>query len=500
MVNSKEISNNKILTIALLFFLLGVFLGPFFQIDSVIIGVLITICVIAILISKKDKKIILAGVCLIGLVLGLVRYASVAPIDNSSQLSHYNGKTVTVIGVISADPDSRETKTNIELKASKILVDNQEKEVGGKLIAYASKYDELKYGDKLEITGKLEEPFESSEFSYKNYLQIYGIYSVIEKPKISLLERNNESSIISALYNAKHEFKNKIDLVFNEPNAGLFSGIILGDKKGLSEDLTESFRRVGLSHIVVLSGFNITIIAIAIGWLLGFVVPKRAALIIIIIMVGSFVTLTGLQPPAVRAGVMGVIGLLALQLGRQKQALSLLIYAAFLMVLINPFVLRFDPGFQLSVVATAGLVLWGGIFIHFLRFLPKFLSETIGFTLAAQLATLPLLVYYFGQVSVIAPLANILVVALVPFAMLAGFIAILFSFLSVNFGIIIGSIANFLLSYTIFIAEKLGSFSFSAIALPKIAPMWIVISYAYLYYLSYGLRKRIKIKEDSIVD
>lgn len=493
-------SNNKILIALLLSFLFGIFVSPFFQTDSTVISALLVLSIITILAFRKEKQVVLTACCLIGLVLGMARYGAVLPINNSSQLQYYNNEFVTVTGVISADPDERETKTNIEVSVNKIIVDATEKEVSGKVLVYADKYDELKYGDMVEVTGKMEEPFETEEFSYKNYLQIYGIHSVIEKPKISLLEHDKAVLTVAVLYNLKHEFKKKINLVFNEPNAGLFSGIVLGDKKGLDEELTESFRRVGLSHIVVLSGFNITIIAIAIGWLLGFLMPKSRAFIAIIILISGFIILTGLQPPAVRAGIMGIIGLLALQIGRQKQALNLLIYAGFLMVLMNPFVLRFDPGFQLSVTATAGLILWGGIFIHVLRFLPKQLAEIVGFTLAAQLATLPLLVYYFGQVSIIAPLANILVVGLVPFAMLTGFLAVVFSFISINFGIIIGSIANFLLSYTIFIAEKLGELSWAAVALPKLSPTIIAFSYVFLYYVSYGLRKRIKIKEDGIIE
>lgn len=207
------------------------------------------------------------------------------------------------------------------------------------------------------------------------------------------------------------------------PEGPLLAGILLGTRSDLPDDLAESFRRTGTSHIVAVSGYNVTIVVTLMAGLIGRLpLPRRAVTWLTIGSIVSFVILTGASASVVRAGIMGGLVVIARSVGRLSDAAHALVISATLMVVVDPATVA-DVGFQLSVAATAGLVLLADPYERWLHWLPTRLGlrASLASTLAAITMTEPLIAIAFGRVSVVAAAVNIVILPLVPLAMALGF-------------------------------------------------------------------------------
>jgi competence protein ComEC len=284
-----------------------------------------------------------------------------------------------------------------------------------------------------------------ADFAYQDFLAKDGIYSIIYSPQLELISRgeydNFGSVIFSGILNLKDKLRETIDRYFPQPQGSVLSAIVLGDKRQLSLEWKDKLNRAGLRHLTAISGMHITILTTVLMSLflsLGF--WRQQAFYLTLALIIIFIVLIGCQPSAVRAGIMGGLFLLAQFLGRQGQSWRMIVLAASLMLFCNPLLLKSDIGFQLSFLAVLGIIFFLPIFRFWLRRMPNFLGvrEALSLTLAAQVFTLPVLIFNFGYVSLVAPLGNILVVPFLPFIMclglafvlsgsLIGFLAMVFS-------------------------------------------------------------------------
>ena len=317
----------------------------------------------------------------------------------------------------------------------------------GKFLLVTKVFPQFKYGDVLKVYGEVLEPKNFGNIDMKKILAKDKIYSEMIFPEIEHIGFKPESRILNFLFGVREKFEEKLKSVLPGTHSLLANGMLLGNEGVLEEGVLESFKKSGTIHILVLSGYNITIIGNAIARLLGF-----APAVISIIL---FVLMTGAEAPAVRAAIMGIIGLLVLRGGRIKTPALLLLYSAFFMVLWNPAVLRFDRGFQLSFLATLGLIVVSGFFTRKFKFLPKIFSirENTASTFSAQLFVLPLLLYWGNFVSYLSPLANIFILAAVPYVMAFSFAGALVAFLSQSLGQYVASVSYILISYQIYAAK-----------------------------------------------
>jgi competence protein ComEC len=285
----------------------------------------------------------------------------------------------------------------------------------------------LQYGDRVEVRGLLEEPkeFETNggrTFDYPGYLQARGIAALLSRAELRESEEG-APSILRSLYALKHAFERGLERVMEEPAASLMEGLLLGNKSGLPEPLTQAFIIVGLIHVVVLSGYNIGVVA---EWTLRFFalfMSKRVALAAVAIIIVLFALMAGGGMATVRACVMGLLAILARYLNRPAAALRALFAAGVLMVLYNPLVLT-DVGFILSFLATFGLITMSPWVESKLQFLPAGgVRSTAATTIAVQLYVLPALLYFTGVLSFVSVPVNVVVLPFVPLAMLLGFVA-----------------------------------------------------------------------------
>lgn len=213
----------------------------------------------------------------------------------------------------------------------------------------------------------------------------------------------------------------KLDSLYPVEEANLVKGLLLG-VNDFSKDLKEKFINTGTIHVVVVSGYNVSLVA---GTILGssLIFGRKVALTLSFLGIILYTLLTGAQPPTVRAAIMGSLAFGASGLGRQKAGLELLFVAAGMMVILDP-TLFFNLSFQLSVLATFGVLYFTPKFEGKLGFLGP-LKGDLANTLAAQILVTPLLVLNFGQVSWVSPLVNLLILWTVPIATVLGFLSLL---------------------------------------------------------------------------
>ncbi|MDO8523273.1 MAG: ComEC/Rec2 family competence protein [bacterium] len=360
----------------------------------------------------------------------------------------------------------------------------------GRILVTKRIYPQYKYGDTLEIKGKILEPEDFGNFDVKKYLAKSEIYAEMVFPEVSDLTKTQTlfgTKAKSALFFIKDKFEENLRNILPEPHASLADGMLLGNQGVLDKDLIDDFRKSGTIHILVLSGYNITIVGVFVMAFFGFIVSETAAWSLAIFAILAFTLMSGAEAAAVRSAVMAIIGLLALKSGRKNIALLALIWAAFLMVLWNPMLMRFDRGFQLSFLATLGLIVASPFFKKFFWFLPKAfgLRENASSSFAAQIFVMPLLLSWGGAISWFSPLVNILVLWAVPAVMLFSFLGAISAFASVFLGKIIASAAYLLISYQIYFVKFFGSLSFSMIQF-SFLPFFLLASvYACLFYWAY---------------
>lgn len=335
--------------------------------------------------------------------------------------SFIQDNNVVLFGDVCDEPDIQ--RTGIKLTICSDQID-------GRVLVNTSRYPEFQYGDFLQIEGVLKMPPEFTDFSYKNYLKRYGIYTAMSFPKITLLD-NKKFNFYRFLFQIKQKIKSNIEEVLPEPASSLALGLLLGTKNSMPEDLKDAFYKTGLAHIVAISGYNITVIIIFVGSLFGFL-KRRLRILVTVLVIFIFAVLVGASASVIRAAIMGSIGLAALYFGRSSNVLILVLASALLMALWNPYVPLYDVGFQLSFAALLGIIYILPFLMRLFEKVPAIfaLRESFALTLSAQIATFPLIFFYFKQISFIAPFVNFIVVPLIPFAMLFSFITIIISFIS----------------------------------------------------------------------
>jgi len=300
----------------------------------------------------------------------------------------------------------------------------------GKILITTNNYPEYNYGDVLKIDGKLQIPIVFEDFNYKNYLAKDKIYYVMYYPKIELLEKDKGNQIFSAILKFKNNLTQKIENIMPFPEVSILEGIILGNKQIFSEKIKNELSITGTSHITAISGMNIVIISnILMFVLIGLGMWRKQAFWFVLVLIFLFILMVGAPASAVRAGIMGAILLYAQKIGRLSNAARIMVFAGAIMLVLNPLLLRYDVGFQLSFLAVLGLIYIKPILDNWLGKLRKceeigWLLEIITTTVAAQIAVLGILVYNFGRISFISPVANILIIPAIPLITAVGLIFI----------------------------------------------------------------------------
>lgn len=257
----------------------------------------------------------------------------------------------------------------------------------------------------------------------------------------------------------RKQLDEKIATLLPSPQAQLLSGITLGQKKDLPFDLKIALRDTSTLHMVVVSGQNLSLLAILILKFSGFL-TRRVAIILSFSVITFYVILTGGQIPVLRAAVMAFLSGTAQLFGRSNDGFWALLLTASVMLLINPLWI-IQISFQLSFLATFGLVVIAPVLSKYLQKLPLFLRENLAATLGAQLAVFPIIAQNFHQLSLVSLPANILTLWTMPYIMSGGLIMLILIFLSEVLAKIISFGLNILLTYFIYVVHFFASLPFA---------------------------------------
>jgi len=456
---------------------------------------------ICFLFAKKNAAAIFC-LCLVFFSAGALRYIAVDYGTKNSLIKEYNDKEVVLMGRIIAEPEIRENSVQLTIEAQKVLYDNKLSEISGKFVVKTDKYPSYSYADIIALSGMLKTPEKFSGFDYKNYLEKKGITSLMDFPKVEIVKQAGYSNFIQFVYGQVLNFKNvirdKIGQRFNPPEAKLLSGIVLGDQSSFSQEFKDKLNITGLRHITAVSGMNVAIIcSVLMSLFLGLGMWRGQAFYLTIIFVFLFVAMIGFQASVVRAGFMGAMMLLAQRSGRLSTSSRAIGITAAAMLLLNPMLLRWDIGFQLSFLAIMGIVLFSKPLERSLKFIPQEkmvnLRSIIAATLSAQIFTLPILIYNFGRISLVSLATNILIVPVVDWIMIFGFIFALLSSISWIFGWIFIWPCWFLLTYALKVID-LFSYPQMAITIENVSWIWLVISYLVLSAAIIFVKKKERLK------
>ena len=474
-------------------FLAGVGLYLVVQPAMTILLIISFLCMPALLLGRKGLRLYIVTVLFVlAVCLGLIRASLSEHRITPDQIDYYNSQIIDVEGVI-AEADIRRDKAKYTIAAQKleirqpdksvILAGNSKIEINGEILISLNKYPQYEYGDRVRISGELEEPGEFDGFSYSNYLSRYDVYSVMYYPKVTVMEKGKGSLFWSVMSFLQNKFMERINRIFPEPQASFEAGLLIGARKGIPDELIQKFNITGLTHIIAISGYNITIIIAFVMWILRGI-PRKTGFVFAILSIILFTLFVGASPAVVRASIMGILGLIALNYGRQNNIHLTVLFSAFFMVLWNPKILWWDVGFQLSFAAVLGLIYVAPFFKKYSSKLPEAfgIREAIQMTLSAQVMALPIIVFNFGRLSLIAPLANLLVVFAIPPAMMFGFLAVLASFVFEGISLVLGYITWGILTYIIKIIELMASVPYASVNIPNLG-LWMVIGYYLLLVL-----------------
>ncbi len=466
----------------------------------------------------------LAVVAALWCLAGGLRYGAAIPRIDSGHVAAYHGTMVELVGRVAAEPDRRDGRVGYRLAVREVRTDSGPALAHGLVIVWGPVHPVQPYGAVLRVRGRLDTPRAIEGFDYAGFLARQGIHSVMERATIERIARGGGNPLVRTLLHLKARGRMVLAASLPQPESGLATGILLGDDKGIPSHTADAFRRTNTSHVIAISGSNISLLVAALSTLLAPRLSARRSLPIILATLTLYALLVGADPAVVRAAIMGGLMGVAQALGRTADALIGLLAAAWAMTLYRPLYIG-DLGFQLSFAATLGLIVlvprlnylgatWTRrIFLPRQQFpadrsplsahraavvgpsavtigtdqrrhalpIAQWLGEAVSTSVAAQLTTWPILAHQLGQISVAGLLANFLIVPVQPLVMGLGACTILAGLAVPALGAVVGALAWLPLAFTIHIVER-------AAGLPLAAVPWRMPATAMvLYYTGLAL-------------
>jgi len=446
--------------------ILGVFFAPYFSFSIVAVFALFAIFFLVSLSVIPEKWLWLAMISIGFFFLGILRFQQYQA--NLESISYSDMQDVKIDAQVVEPPE--DTK-----KATKIIIKDLDK--NSRVMLVVMPFSGVKYGDYLHVEGKVTVP---DNEQLKNNLLAKRITHQMLFPKVERLKTGESLTFgmqaKDILYSTRNSFERSINLVFPEPESSFLAGLLLGIKRNLPDWLMEDLQKSGTTHIIALSGFNIAVIIEFLRILfrkksakMSFYIPLAA--------IFGFVLMTGSQSSVVRAGIMGAMMMLAHRIGRQSSATMAIVLTAGAMILLNPFILRFDIGFQLSFLAFIGIIYLGPILRDILPGKREFIKEVFAMTLGAQVMVYPIIVYYFGNFSLISLIANLVVLPFIPFVMLLGFISATLGMIWPYLSYVLSWTTLFALKGIIYIIHFFASLPHASLEGLSISPLNLTIAY-----------------------
>lgn len=401
-------------------------------------------------------------------------------------------ETLTTSGEIINDP-------YLSYKNQEIIVKTIHNGQSFLLLAKVPRYPKFSVGDSVKITGKLQKPGTIEDFDYERYLRGKRVaYTMLMPENAEKIEsmKSLKYQALRYLYQFKHSFEESLNQNLHEPYSSLAAGIITGAKRSMPDNLANDLSAAGLTHIVALSGFNITIIIVAISAALSSFLSRKKIFALGALLVFAFIIMTGASSSVVRAGFFSLLILFGKTLGRKAYQVNVLLITAVVMLTFNPFILTDDMSFQLSFLAFCGIIYLSPIISRsveksFLKSLPSYIKAPLSETLSAQIMVLPLISFAFGKISLIAPISNVLVLWIIPLAMLLAFITGFAAIMVAPIGTFFAYITWPVLYYIIAISKISAKLPLAMLEVKKSSYLISILFYSLIFIYWRSQQKRI---------
>ncbi|MBM3156482.1 MAG: DNA internalization-related competence protein ComEC/Rec2 [Chloroflexi bacterium] len=452
----------------------GVCLGAWAGYPWVVIPA--TVAVVLLAFPLRRSQVLLMSLCLVVLLGGILRMqaSSYSAAENTVQ-AYNNSGVVRIKGMVANAPELKGGALVLRLDAGEGKSGETWEKVSGGVLVYALPYLSYRYGDVLEISGKMETPLELEGFDWREYLARQGVHSIIRYPEsISLVAGGQGFKLLEWIYGVRTRLAQSLDSALHEPQSALAQAILLGKRSTIPDDLDGAFLRTGTTHIIAISGLNVGIIggiALGIGvWLFG---RRRSTYFWLAVgAIWGYALLTGLEAPVVRAAIMCSIWLFADLVGRQRSAMPALLLAAAIMVGVHPRIAG-DVSFQLSFGAMAGLILLTPRFQNLSRRVLRIseerrtwvtlLIDSFAVTLGATLTTLPIIAFYFHQISLVTLFANLFALWVMPAIMVTSALVAVIGLFAPPLAYAPGWVDWLFISYMIEVVEFFSAVPFASV-------------------------------------
>ncbi|MBI2669708.1 MAG: ComEC family competence protein [Candidatus Yanofskybacteria bacterium] len=503
----------------LLAFIGGVFVGSFSDISksTVLLAAIICTALIAIFYRRGSRllnvKIAFVAFLTLFFLAGVLRYSTVYSKTHHLQKfaeaqqnvvdpQNKHPIKITLLGYIAGEPEINGSKQRLVFYAKQLDATPYVIKTDERVSVTTELYPRYHYGDIVKIYGNVRLPENFNDFDYRAYLAKDSIYTTLFYPEIIITDNLGvqllskyeyaKIAIFRKIFAFKGAFESSIARSIAEPNASFIGGILLGSRSQIPQDIKDAFARTSMTHILAISGYNITIIAWLISAFSLLFFRRPTAFWFSLLGVALFTILTGAQASVVRAAIMGMLVLFAYREGRLSNTGNAIILAGTVMILINPLILRHDIGFQLSFAATLGLIYLVPAIEKYFAKVPEYfkLRETMTMTVSAQIFVLPLLIFYFKNLSLVSLPANIIVLPTIPFAMLLGFISGLAGMFVPFLGQLAGYFAWLLTAVQLGVIKLLAMPSWSAVSISFDWPMLIIAYCLLIWFLGWFYKKQ----------
>ncbi len=444
----------------------GIFLSTNLSFYQSILFILFLYLGIAIFIRSKYLQTLF--VSLLFVVIGIARTA-IFEMRLENSILRYNGEYVEIYGEIVKEVEAKDRFVKIVIKP-KLLICNKE-EVNmegsyGQVLIQGNSFDEFFYGDLVFVKGKLETPPEFEDFSYKEYLNSQGIVSLLKFDDVKRLDRENGKNLLIYIKELKYAITKKLEKLLPSPHSNLLSGIVYGAKSTMPEDFSHQLSVTGTTHIIAVSGYNITVLVSSLG-VFSYIFGRKRLYAISVIFLFLYMFFVGVDNiPVVRATIMGISFIVSKLLGRKGSFNVMFPFVIAILLFFNPLSYKLIS-FQLSFLSTLGLVILSNIIQAELYILPSFARENVASTLAAIFFTMPVTLMNFNKVSIISPLANFFILPAVPFITIGGFFYIFIVVFFFNISKNLAYFFWFILEYVIKVEGVLSKLDIAMITLNK---------------------------------
>jgi competence protein ComEC len=388
--------------------------------------------------ARRDARIAVYAIVFPALAAAAIMRADASQpqLANNAAAHYSDGAAMRIRGVLRDDPDVRDTSQRFAISVRQIQLRAEWRDASGGALVRVGPLPEYRAGDVVELEGRLESPPQLDGFDYADYLARRDIQSVMQYPRVHRIGHDAPSLYRRITLDVRRRLSHGLALALPEPHASLAQGVLLGERSALPTDVIDDLNVTNTSHLVVVSGGNVVLVASYITMAFAWIAGRRRALWLSVAAVIAYGALVGLSPPVMRATIMGLLLVVAQLSGRRTDGFTSIAVAGAIMTAIDPAVIR-DVSFQLSFAATAGIVWLASPLRHRIldatawlarrdalpRWSASLVADPLSVTLAAIIATTPLLALNFERVSLVAVPVNMLIVPAFPFILASSALA-----------------------------------------------------------------------------